>query len=207
MTVPAGLKLESDWWPTAPEILASQPYTEKVDTWSLGVIVYVLLCGSLPFYSDNELEISELITACTYDLGDTDARWRSVSAEAKHLVKALLTKDWRRRLSAEQVLRHPFVTRTSLNKAAAATATATAQVASKPSEIGAANDVRSPTSATAMLRAKWPKMAKMNKFKGKWPSKFRNMLPSAESLLRSPSPSRGAVSDVSEVETEHSAAE
>jgi len=211
----------------APEILANEPYSAKVDTWSLGVILYVLLCGALPFFSENELEISAQITACTYELGDSEAttqeaiRWREVSEEAKHLVRALLTKDWRKRLSAEEILRHPFVTRTKLE--------VTDEVSEKKvsTETGGASDVekRSPTTATAMLRAKWPAMGKMNKLsvlKGKvnkWNmpalhGKLKNITSrlhapnaaAADNGLRSPSPSPSP-GLVSEVDTEHSAAE
>lgn len=94
---------------TAPEILDDAPYNEKVDTWSLGVICYVLLCGSLPFYSENELEISDLVLAGKYDLGETDSHWLKVSESAKDLIKNLLTLDPNKRLSAEEVLAHPFI--------------------------------------------------------------------------------------------------
>lgn len=36
----------------APELLQRQPYSKEVDVWALGVIVFVLLCGCLPFDDD-----------------------------------------------------------------------------------------------------------------------------------------------------------
>eukprot|EP01083_Nonionella_stella_P036125 98586_1 len=94
----------------APEILNNKPYNEKVDMWSLGVICYVLLCGSLPFYSENELEISDAICSGKYDLGEEDEHWLKVSDSAKDLIAKLLTLDKVARLSASQVLAHPFIT-------------------------------------------------------------------------------------------------
>jgi len=93
----------------APEILRGDAYDEKVDCWSLGVIAYCLLCGSLPFYSENELEISKLILSGQYDLGQSDQHWRTVSDAAKHLVRNLLRMEPDRRLTAQQVLDHRFI--------------------------------------------------------------------------------------------------
>jgi len=93
-----------------PEILNEEPYNEKVDMWSLGIICYVLLCGSFPFYSENELELIDLILAGKYDLGETDDHWLKVSDHAKDLIKHLLTADKVNRFSATQVLQHPFIT-------------------------------------------------------------------------------------------------
>lgn len=93
----------------APEILRDDGYDEKVDLWSLGVIAYCLLSGSLPFYSENEVEVSELVLKGEYDLGERDAHWLTVSDSAKHLIRNLLMMDHTKRLSAEQVLSHRFV--------------------------------------------------------------------------------------------------
>jgi calcium/calmodulin-dependent protein kinase I len=40
----------------APEIVRKQPYNNKCDIWSLGVIIYILLCGFPPFYDENQVE-------------------------------------------------------------------------------------------------------------------------------------------------------
>jgi serine/threonine-protein kinase Chk2 len=41
----------------APEVLKKQPYTNKVDVWSLGIILFMLLGETLPFYSMDQKEI------------------------------------------------------------------------------------------------------------------------------------------------------
>ena len=50
----------------APEVILGE-YTETCDIWSLGVIMYILLSGVPPFYSENEDEIYEAILQCKVD--------------------------------------------------------------------------------------------------------------------------------------------
>jgi len=88
----------------APEILRDDGYDEKVDCWSLGVIAYCLVCGALPFYSEDDAEVTRLVLKGQYDL-----RPLAASEAAKHLIQSLLTMDKTSRLSAEQVLSHRFI--------------------------------------------------------------------------------------------------
>jgi len=99
----------------APEILHEEPYNEKVDTWSIGIICYVLLCGSFPFYSESEIELTDLILSGQFELGQTDLHWRKISEAAKDLIQKLLTADKVNRLSAAQILQHPFITGKPMN--------------------------------------------------------------------------------------------
>ncbi|KAH0640430.1 hypothetical protein KY285_037016 [Solanum tuberosum] len=92
----------------APEVLAGRDYNEKVDIWSAGVILYIMLAGIPPFYGDSTEEIFEAVLRA--NLRFPTRIFRSVSPAAKDLLRRMLCKDISRRFSAEQVLRHPWIT-------------------------------------------------------------------------------------------------
>ncbi|KAG9146611.1 hypothetical protein Leryth_014630 [Lithospermum erythrorhizon] len=91
----------------APEVLMGREYNEKVDVWSAGVILYIMLSGVPPFYGDSAEEIFEAVVRG--NLRFPSKCFRSVSSQAKDLLRKMICKDVSRRLSAEQVLRHPWV--------------------------------------------------------------------------------------------------
>ncbi|XP_021742155.1 phosphoenolpyruvate carboxylase kinase 1-like [Chenopodium quinoa] len=92
----------------APEVLMGREYNEKVDVWSAGVILYIMLGGVPPFYGDT---VEETFAAVLRgNLRFPTKIFRSVSPEAKDLMRKMLCKDVSRRFSAEQVLRHPWIT-------------------------------------------------------------------------------------------------
>ncbi|XP_047327232.1 phosphoenolpyruvate carboxylase kinase 2-like [Impatiens glandulifera] len=91
----------------APEILLGREYNEKVDVWSAGVILYIMLSGVPPFYGESSTETFEAVLRG--NLRFPPRNFRSVSSEAKDLLRKMICKDVSRRLSAEQVLRHPWM--------------------------------------------------------------------------------------------------
>ncbi|XP_057550126.1 phosphoenolpyruvate carboxylase kinase 1-like [Amaranthus tricolor] len=92
----------------APEVLAGREYNEKIDVWSAGVILYIMLGGVPPFYGETVEETFGAVLRA--NLRFPTKIFRSISAEAKDLLRKMLCKDVSRRYSAEQVLRHPWVT-------------------------------------------------------------------------------------------------
>jgi serine/threonine protein kinase len=91
----------------APEILCGTAYGKEVDIWSVGVILYILLCGFPPFYDDNNKKLFALIISANFTF--PDPYWTDVSPTAKDLVSQLLVVDPAKRLTAAQILEHPWM--------------------------------------------------------------------------------------------------
>lgn len=112
----------------APEVVdafvgEALSYDKRCDLWSLGVILYIMLCGYPPFYGDcsrkdcgwdqglpcRECQDSlfSRIQLGRYDFPEED--WGKISNKAKDLIRHLLVKDVRYRYTVDDVLRHPWV--------------------------------------------------------------------------------------------------
>ncbi|KAH0948722.1 hypothetical protein HN011_009802 [Eciton burchellii] len=95
----------------APEVLGPEKYDKSCDIWSLGVIMYILLCGFPPFYSNHGLAISpgmkKRIRLGQYDFPSPE--WANVSQEAKSLIKGMLCIDPAERLQIDAVMRNNWI--------------------------------------------------------------------------------------------------
>uniref|UniRef100_A0A668AWZ1 Ribosomal protein S6 kinase n=1 Tax=Myripristis murdjan TaxID=586833 RepID=A0A668AWZ1_9TELE len=87
----------------APELFESAGYDKACDLWSLGVILYTMLSGQVPFQSEQRGMTSSFAADIMQKIKEGDfslagEAWKGVSEEAKELVKGLLTVDPERRL-------------------------------------------------------------------------------------------------------------
>ncbi|CAH9054095.1 unnamed protein product [Cuscuta epithymum] len=90
----------------APEVL-HRSYSTEADVWSIGVIAYILMCGSRPFWARTESGIFRAVLKA--DPSFEEQPWPTLSYEAKDFVKRLLNKDPRKRMTAAQALCHPWI--------------------------------------------------------------------------------------------------
>ena len=85
----------------SPEVLKGN-YTEKCDVWSLGVILYILLCGYPPFNGSSEKEILQNISSVKFSF--PQAEWKNISESAKDLISSMLCPE-KKRISSKDILK------------------------------------------------------------------------------------------------------
>jgi serine/threonine protein kinase len=92
----------------APEILRGDRYGAEVDVWSMGVICYVLLAGYPPFYDEDQKRLFKKIKEGRYHFHED--YWGNTSPEAINMIQMMLCVDQTKRWTAEQLLKHPWIT-------------------------------------------------------------------------------------------------
>jgi calcium/calmodulin-dependent protein kinase I len=91
----------------APEVLMQMPYGKECDYWSIGVVAFILLSGTPPFYEEDNFALFEQIKACKYNF--EVETWQNVSSEAKDFVSKILVADPKVRMNCDKMLKHPWM--------------------------------------------------------------------------------------------------
>ncbi|XP_023501759.1 serine/threonine-protein kinase 33 isoform X3 [Equus caballus] len=95
----------------APEVINAHDYSQQCDIWSIGVIMYILLCGEPPFLASSEEKLFELIRKG--ELHFEDPVWDSISDCAKSVLKQLMKIDPAHRITAKELLDNQWLTSTA----------------------------------------------------------------------------------------------
>ena len=91
----------------SPEVLLRIPYNKEVDIWSLGIILFYMLCGHLPFKGSNQSIVADKIV--NDDLEFDEYEWKKMSKDVKKLISACLIKEPEERITIEEFLNHPWI--------------------------------------------------------------------------------------------------
>jgi calcium-dependent protein kinase len=90
----------------APEVL-KRKYDEKCDVWSIGVMLYIMLCGYPPFQGRTHDEVIKNVLIGKHSYYSPE--WDSISHRAKNLIDRMLTYDPSKRIPARHALKHAWL--------------------------------------------------------------------------------------------------
>ncbi|XP_077941416.1 serine/threonine-protein kinase 33 isoform X1 [Gasterosteus aculeatus] len=92
----------------APEMMSDRGYSHWCDVWSIGIVMYILLCGEPPFLSQTKADLLKEIM--NREVTFLQPIWGTVSDAAKNVLTCLLKADPAYRMSANQLLENPWIT-------------------------------------------------------------------------------------------------
>lgn len=99
----------------APEILNHQEADQYCDIWCLGIVLYILLSGSIPFSpdcADDYETLSNKVKSKSFEKEElVDGEWRAVSDDAKDFLLEMLQKEPKKRADATELLNHKWLKR------------------------------------------------------------------------------------------------
>ena len=99
----------------APEVLLDEPYGKEVDLWSLGIITYLMLSGSLPF--DHKTDEEEIARKTVSEPPPYKGSiWTKISPEARDFIDRLLQKNPAKRMNIKEALEHEWFKKYSNSK-------------------------------------------------------------------------------------------
>ena len=101
------MKLKGTVGYMSPELILTGHTSKCTDIFAAGVVIYILLCGHPPFHSKSNREVLEKTCRGTFKMEGSG--WRDVSDEAKDLVRGMLQRDPRKRLTVAEVIAHAWL--------------------------------------------------------------------------------------------------
>jgi len=90
----------------SPQVLQGK-YDKSCDLWSCGVIMFIMLCGYPPFYGDTDAEVLAKVKTGNFAFNNT--HWKTVSEDAKDLIRRMLKMNPAERITAQEALAHVWV--------------------------------------------------------------------------------------------------
>jgi serine/threonine kinase 33 len=88
----------------APEVVDNLGYSQQCDIWSIGIMMYLLLVG---YKKECEVQLHQMISNRKIEFPDEN--WKNISIGAKNLVENLLKFDPAQRITAKEILQHPWI--------------------------------------------------------------------------------------------------
>lgn len=89
----------------APELMQGIPYPGySSDIWAMGVVLYILVTGEYPYWSEDRQDMYQQIVKLPLDFGP----YSYLSKEVPELISWMLSKDWRKRPTIQQIKSHPW---------------------------------------------------------------------------------------------------
>lgn len=99
----------------APEIIDKGGYGKAVDSWAVGVVLYIMMSGQFPFCGDSDDDYYKNVLEEALEF--PEAEWATVSADAIDLIKGLLDKDPQTRMRPDEAMRHKWLNDDSIKNA------------------------------------------------------------------------------------------
>lgn len=91
-------------------------YSYKVDLWSVGVIMYIMLSGYHPFDVDGKTTDDQLMrNICSGKFNFKDPSWDGISESAKDLISHLIVVDPKKRYGTDELIQHPWIARAGVD--------------------------------------------------------------------------------------------